>query len=183
MPRWIAALALLVAMTLAACGGSATSAPGDGTGTPTATADDGTVTDSTTSSDDGTSTDDGTGAAGDRSKGIFHAEVTGGAALTIDLGFAPPPVSNFHYDGDTAYLVWVDHDAVVFMTVAPSGDFTVQFGDGKATLGLGTDTCDLHLDRLDGSGAKGSFSCRGTVLITEAGLPTIDVSGTFEAHT
>jgi hypothetical protein len=171
MPRRAAAVIALIAMLLIACGGSAATSTTVGPSEPIPTVDQG----------DGSGDGSGT-SAGDRSKGIFHAELTGGVTKAIDLGFAPPPVSNFHYDGETAYLVWAEANTVLFMTLAPSGDFTVTYGDGTMTLGLGTDTCEMHVDHLDGSSAKGSFSCHDTVVITDT-MPTADITGTFEAHT
>ena len=120
--------------------------------------------------------------SGDRSKGSAQAQVTGGLTSSIDLPFSSS--SQFQASGPgTAYLAFTDPaKGTLFLTIADNGLLVQYAGPGDVALTNGATPCDLHVDSLDGSGAKGSFSCTGMLLVQGTTLGNADMSGTFEGH-
>jgi hypothetical protein len=177
-------LAILTGVMLVAigCGGSAGSpAPS------TAPTQAGTDASPASSDEAPTGSSSGTGPIGgdigDRSKGSVQAQITGGLTSTVDLPFGAP-AARFLVDGPgTAYLPYTDAvKGTMFLTV--TGDqLAVQFaGPDNVALANGGTPCALKLDALDADHAKGSFTCKGMMLIQGDSVGTADVTGTFEGH-
>lgn len=120
--------------------------------------------------------------SGDRSKGSAQAQVTGGVTSSIDLPFSP--TSQFLANGPgTAYLAFTDPThGTLFLTIADNGLLVQYAGPDDVALTNGPTPCELHVDSLDGGGAKGSFSCKGMLLVHGESLGNADMSGTFEGH-
>ena len=184
-------LVLPVAMTLflVGCGASAGSrAPS----APAAATDDASqasqpvATQPAASQPDPGASDDGQNAigdnSGDRSKGSAQAQVTGRVTSSIDLPFSA--TSQFLANGPgTAYLAFTDPtNGTLFLTIADNGLLVQYAGPDNVALTNGPTPCELHVDSLDGSGAKGSFSCKGMLMVHGESLGNADMSGTFEGH-
>jgi hypothetical protein len=190
-------LTLLAAMIglVAACGGSAaatpsSSAPGVQPAASTGPAPGGgeasTDPGGGTGGDLGASTDNGPigGDIGDRSKGSAQATVSGGYSATIDLPYGAL-LGNLLINGpNTAYLPFTDEThGTLFLTIADGNQLLVQYA-GPDNVGItnGGTPCDLKVDALDASQAKGSFTCKGMMVIQGESIGSADMSGTFEAH-
>lgn len=181
----IAVIGLIVAL-VTACGGTAT---GSSAGPPSQTAAAPSVAGpgGAASPDDvaasGTPATGGGTSAGDRTKGSAQVQVTGGITETIDLPFAAI-LSLWASSGPgSAYLPFTDSDAVLFMTFN-GGQLLVQYAKTSTGVGMtsGATPCTFTTDVLDGSTAKGTFSCKGMTLIQGEAVGSADISGTFEAH-
>jgi hypothetical protein len=124
------------------------------------------------------------GDVGNRAKGSVKAQVTGGLTTTIDLPFGAP-LARFEVDGDgTAYLPFTDPaGGTLFLTISAGNSLLVQYaGPDSVGLSNGASPCTLTLTVLDTSQAKGSFACKGMMLIRPDSLGSADISGTFEGH-
>ena len=120
--------------------------------------------------------------SGDRSKGSARAQVTGGVTSSIDLPFSS--TSQFLANGPgTAYLAFTDPtNGTLFLTIADNGLLVQYAGPGDVALTNGPTPCELHVDSLDGGGAKGSFSCKGMLMVHGTSMGNADMNGTFEGH-
>jgi hypothetical protein len=186
-------LLLATTLFLVGCGSSAgsraPSAPAAApTDTPAATAteaaasepDDATPTDA--GSPDGTEmigTDQG-----DRSKGSIQAQLSGGLTTSLDIPYAAS-LSRLLVDGpNTGYLPFTDTEhGTMFLTIADSGLLVQYAGPDQTGITNGATPCDLHLDSLDASGAKGSFTCKGMLLVKGDGtIGSVDMTASFEGH-
>jgi len=165
---------LLLSALLLGCGASAGSqAPS----TPAAAA-----------SDDGAAASDAGGGPiggdiGDRSKGSVQAQISGGMTSSIDLPFGAP-AARFLADGPgTAYLPYTDPaNGTMFLTIT-NGELAIQYGGpNDVALMNGGTPCDLKVDTLEATGAKGSFTCKGLMLIHGGSVGSADITGTFEGH-
>lgn len=123
------------------------------------------------------------GDLGDRSKGSVQAQITGGLTSSVDLPFAPA-LARLLLDGPkTAYLPFTDPvSGTLFLTIADSGLLVQYAGPNQVALTNGATPCELHLDGLDGSGAKGTFSCKGMLLVKDGAMGSADMTGTFEGR-
>jgi len=120
---------------------------------------------------------------GDRSKGSVQATVAGGYAGSIDLPFGAP-AARFELDGDgTAYLPYTDPvQGTLFLTIT-GHELLVQYaGPDNVGLSNGATPCELKVDSLDASEAKGSFTCKGMFVVKGDVTGSADMTGTFEGH-
>ena len=123
------------------------------------------------------------GDIGDRTKGSVKAQVSGDLTASIDLPFAPG-AARLAVDGpNTGYLPFTDPtNGTLFLTIADSGLLIQYAGPDNVALTNGAQPCELHLDSLDASGAKGSFTCKGMLLVRADAIGSADMTGTFEGH-
>jgi hypothetical protein len=189
---------LLAASLLAACGGSTAASPSGGSqGAPPASAnpdpggaapsqDDGGATASEGGDGPGASTDNGPigGDIGDRSKGSVQAQITGGLTASVDLPFGAPLAQLLAQGPGTAYLPYTDPvNGTLFLTISSGNQLLVQYaGPNNVGLANGATPCELTLDALDAGQAKGSFTCKGMMLIQNDSIGSADMTGSFEAH-
>lgn len=180
---------------LTACGGAPTAssagapsapaaAPSAGNPGGAASPDDGTASETPDPGAPAGTPDDGGGTSpGDRAKGSAQVQVSGGLSETIDLPFAAVLALWESSGPGSAYLPFTDSDAVLFMTFN-GGQLLVQYAKSSTAVGLtsGATPCTHDLEVLDGSTAKGTFSCKGMTLIQGESVGSADISGTFEAH-
>jgi hypothetical protein len=123
------------------------------------------------------------GDVGDRSKGSAQARISGGLTASVDLPFGAPAAQLLTQGPGTAYLPFTDPvDGTLFLTI--SGDqLLVQYaGPNNVGLTNGATPCELKLDALDAGQAKGTFTCKGMLLIQGDAMGNADMSGSFEAH-
>jgi len=124
------------------------------------------------------------GDVGNRAKGSVKAQVTGGLTTSIDLPFGAP-LARFEIDGDdTAYLPFTEPaGGTLFLTISAGNSLLVQYaGPDNVGLSNGASPCTLTITVLDKDQAKGSFACKGMILIRPDALGSADISGTFEGH-
>ena len=198
--RLVRILTLAAAVAVAtACGGTAAGTPataGNSTGAApanppaSATIDPGGANQSAAAepTDDGAATDPGGGPVGgdigDRSKGSAQGTISGGYSASFDLPFGAPLAQLLAQGAGTAYLPYTDSaKGTLFLTISADNQLLVQYA-GPDNVGLtnGATPCDLKLDALDRGQAKGSFTCRGMLLIKGESLGSADMTATFEAH-
>jgi hypothetical protein len=186
---------LLAAILLVACGGSAAVSPSAASqAIPPATAnpdpggavasdDDGGAI---ASEGDDASGDNGPigGDIGDRAKGSAQARITGGLTASIDLPFGAALAQLLAQGPGTAYLPYTDPvNGTLFLTIASGNQLLVQYaGPNNVGLTNGATPCELKLDALDAGQARGSFTCKGMMLIQNDSIGSADMSGSFEAH-
>ncbi len=176
-----------IAVLIAGCGASAASQPASTPASAASGDDQGQATVPPATQDDGATASTGAGPIGgdigDSSKGSVHAEVTGGLTSTIDIPFGAP-AARFLVDGpNSAYLPYTDPvSGTLFMTIT-DGQLAIQYaGPNDVALASGGTPCELKLDSLDASGAKGSFTCKALMLIQGGNVGSADMTGTFEGH-
>jgi len=139
-------------------------------------------------SDAGASSDGGGngpigGDLGSRSKGSIQATVSGGLTASIDLPFAPAPARLLADGPNTASLPFTDPaNGTIFLTLADGGLLVQYAGPDQVGLTNGATPCDLHLETLNADGAKGTFTCKGMLLVTNDSMGTADMTATFEGH-
>jgi hypothetical protein len=124
------------------------------------------------------------GDIGDRSKGSIQAQISGGLTASVDLPYAAV-LARLLVDGpNTAYLPFTDPDnGTLFLTVTQGGLLVQYAGPDQTGLTSAGTPCELHLDKLDGSSAKGSFTCKAMMLVKSDGtIGTADMTATFEGH-
>jgi hypothetical protein len=123
------------------------------------------------------------GDLGDRSKGSIQATVSGGLTASIDLPYAPA-LARLLTDGPkTGYLPFTDPtNGTVFLTITDGGLLVQYVGPDQVGLANGATPCDLHLDTLDATGAKGSFTCKGMLLVKNDSMGSADMTASFEGH-
>ena len=186
-PAAVAASGLLLSILLLGCG---TSAGSQVPSTPAATlgGEQASPTEpAPTQADGGAASDPGGGPIGgdigDRSKGSVQAQVTGGLTSTIDLPFGAAAARLLLDGPGTAYLPFTDPaNGTLFLTIGDSGLLVQYAGPGDVALTNGAQPCELHLDSLDAGGAKGTFSCKGLLLVKPDAMGSADMTGTFEGH-
>ena len=185
---------LLAASLLVACGGSATASPSGAsraTAPATASADAG---GSAASDDGGAAASEGAegsgdngpigGDIGDRSKGSAQAQISGGLTASVDLPFGAALAQLVAQGPGTAYLPYTDPvNGTLFLTISSGNQLLVQYaGPNNVGLTNGATPCELKLDALDAGQAKGSFTCKGMMLIQGESIGSADMSGSFDAH-
>jgi hypothetical protein len=136
--------------------------------------------------DPGGSVDNGPigGDIGDRTKGSAQATVSGGYSASIDLPYGAPLGALLNNGPDTAYLPFTDvSHGTLFLTINAGRQLVVQFA-GADNVGItnGDKPCELTIDALDAGQAKGSFTCKGMLVIKPDGMGSADMTGSFEAH-
>jgi len=123
------------------------------------------------------------GTVGDRSKGSIQATVTGGYSASIDLPYGAA-LGNLGINGpNTAYLPFTDEKAgTVFLTISEGDQLLVQYaGPDNVGITSGATPCELHLS-MDATQAKGTFTCKGLMVIKGESIGSADMTGSFEAH-
>jgi hypothetical protein len=124
------------------------------------------------------------GDIGDRSKGSIQATISGGYSASVDLPFGAPLAQLLSQGPGTAYLPFTDvTNGTLFLTINEGNQLIVQYA-GPDNVGMtnGASPCDLKLDALDSGQAKGSFTCKGMLVVRNDGMGSADMTGTFEAH-
>lgn len=123
------------------------------------------------------------GDVGDRSKGSVQAQISGGLTASVDLPYAPV-LARLLVDGpDTAYLPFTDPaQGTLFLTVANGGLLVQYVGPDQVGVTNGAAPCEFHLDTLDAKNAKGTFTCKGMLLVKNDGMGNADMTGSFEGH-
>lgn len=189
------ALAVATALVLTACGGAAPSpttppvtggggAPSPAAGSQPSAASE--PVDASEASGGEASGDAGGpigGDIGDRSKGSIQVQISGDLTASVDLPYAPI-LARLLVDGPkSAYLPFTDTvKGTLFLTLTDGGLLVQYAGPDQIGVTNGATPCDLHLDTLDASGAKGRFSCTGMMLVKNDGVGTVSMTGTFEGH-
>ncbi len=123
------------------------------------------------------------GDVGDRSRGSVQAQISGGLTASVDLPYAPA-LARLLVDGpDTAYLPFTDPaQGTLFLTVANGGLLVQYVGPDQVGVTNGATPCEFHLDTLDAKNAKGTFTCKGMLLVKNDGMGSADMTGGFEGH-
>lgn len=123
------------------------------------------------------------GDIGDPSKGSAQATVTGGVTASIDLPFGAPAAQFPAQAGGTAYLPFTDPvKGTLFITILDN-QLSIQYaGPDNVALSNGGTPCELKVDALDAHQAKGSFTCKGMLMVHNESLGSADMTGTFEGH-
>lgn len=196
-------LTIATMLVLVGCGGSAgsqatsgpvaragTSAAGD---VPSPTHDPGAATATPHEGSGGVASPGGAGSSdgagpiggdiGDRSKGSVQAQITGGLTASIDLPFGALAAQLLGQGPGTAYLPFTDAaKGTLFLTIADNQLLVQYAGPNDVGLTNGATACELKLDALDNSQAKGTFTCKGMMLIQGGTIGSADMTGAFEAH-
>jgi len=174
-------LSLATSILLLGCGGSGSPAPS----TPAATAVE--ATPGGAGSTDGAATTDDAGPiggdVGDRSKGSIQAQISGDMTASLDIPYAAN-LARLEVDGpNTGYLPFTDPEqGTLFLTFADSGLLVQYAAPNQTGLTNGATPCELHLDSFDANGAKGSFTCKGMLLVKNDGMGSVDMTASFEGH-
>ena len=184
--RWRSIVAVGGLLLLVGCGSSAGSvnpsspaaqAPAPSTAEPTDGA--------SPASEPGACTDTGPigGDIGDRTKGSAQAQITGGLTASVDLPFGAAAAQLLTQGPGTAYLPFTDPtNGTLFLTISGNQLLVQYAGPNDVGLTNGATPCDLKLDALDDSHAKGTFTCKGMLLIQGNAMGNADMSGSFDAH-
>jgi hypothetical protein len=182
-----------VVASLVGCGSSAGSATS--AGAPTAAATTGSApsepaaapSDLSASGDPGNGSGNGGGPIGgdigDRSKGSAQAQISGGLTASVDLPFAAAAAQLLAQGPGTAYLPFTDPtNGTLFLTITEGGLLVQYAGPEQVGLTNGGTPCELHIDTLDAKSAKGTFTCKGMLLVKNDGMGNADMTGSFEGH-
>jgi hypothetical protein len=124
------------------------------------------------------------GDIGDRSKGSAQAQISGGLTASVDLPYAPV-LARLMLDGpNTAYLPFTDTtNGTLFLTITDAGLLVQYAGPDQVGITSGGTPCEFHLDTLDAKNAKGTFTCKGMLLVkADGGVGSADMTGSFEGH-
>jgi hypothetical protein len=124
------------------------------------------------------------GDIGDRSKGSVQARISGGYTASVDLPFGAA-LAQFGVSGtNTAYLPYTDvTNGTLFLTIGDGSQLLVQYaGPGGVGMTNGATPCELHIDTLDDHQAKGSFTCKGMLLIQGDAMGNADMTASFEGR-
>jgi hypothetical protein len=123
------------------------------------------------------------GDVGDRTKGSVQAQISGGLTASVDLPFAAALAQLLTQGPGTAYLPFTDPvNGTLFLTISDSGLLVQYAGPNNVGLTNGATPCDLKVDALDAGQAKGTFTCKGMLLIQGNTMGSADMSASFEAH-
>jgi hypothetical protein len=123
------------------------------------------------------------GDIGDRSKGSAQVQFSGGYTASVDLPFGAA-LAQFGLSGpQSAYLPYTDEaDGTLFLTIS-NGQLVVQYaGPNQVGITNGGTPCELKIEALDDHQAKGSFTCKGMLLIQGEALGNADMSGAFDGR-
>jgi hypothetical protein len=124
----------------------------------------------------------GGGGGGSGANGSVTFEITGDVTESGELPFIPILGGFFQQEG-ASYMPFANSDnaagEVVFITLSPDGNV---FAYGNGTVSIPAADCEWNITRNDDSGATGSFTCTDAMAISESGIGTADVSGSFDAH-
>jgi len=123
------------------------------------------------------------GDIGDRTKGSVQAQISGGLTASVDLPFAAPLAQLPSQGPGTAYLPFTDAvNGTLFLTISDNQLIVQYAGPNNVGLTNGGTPCDLKVTALDAGQAKGTFTCKGMLLIKDNAMGSADMSGSFEAH-
>ena len=123
------------------------------------------------------------GDIGDRTKGSAQAQISGGLTASVDLPFAAPLAQLLSQGPGTAYLPFTDAvSGTLFLTISDNQLIVQYAGPNNVGLTNGGTPCELQVTALDAGQAKGTFTCKGMLLIKDSSMGSADMSGSFEAH-
>lgn len=192
MTRSVAIILLLASLSLiAACGGAANPAGGNGSATDAA-ATEATATEDAGGGGAGNGTTGGvvhdipTIADGYYQTGTAHVEISGAKSQTADVGLIGAASGTFTGSTVLQYVTGEGNDGIsVVIGLDKDAGASIAFTSAVVVAGGGAEQgCSFNLDRNDASGIGGSFACSGLAGLAAGALTTssVNIAATFTAN-